>query len=478
MRAVLCSLLLLVVAPAVVRAQATETTEPGPLAFTHVTVIDATGSPAQPNMTVVVSAKHVIAIGKSGEVKIPPSAQVTDAKGKFMIPGLWDMHSHVFMRKNKMLPLLTLNLFLAHGVTGVRDMGDQGLPDDFGIFPYVQDFEWREAIRAGATLGPRLLLPGVIVDGVGAPRAGWASVATAEAARKEVIFLKSLGADFIKVHDHLSRDEFLAIAEETKKQGMSFAGHVPMAVSGAQSSDAGQKSDEHLFGVLFGCSTKESELMQKAVASGDAMRTYLENVQTVIDTYSEEKAAELFSKFVKNRTFQAPTIVRISQLIEPVPMSDPRVAKYMSPALRAEYSTRFKPVTPEILAAQKLLYQYEARLVGAMNRAGVTILAGTDNVLYGYGLHDELKELVKAGLTPMQALQSATRNAADYLGTLDSMGTIEKGKLADLVLLDANPLDSIDNTRKIFGVVVDGHFLNRQALDRMLAQVEAAANPK
>jgi hypothetical protein len=208
------------------------------------------------------------------------------------------------------------------------------------------------------------------------------------------------------------------------------------------------------------------------------MRTYLENVHTLVDSYSDEKAASLFARFVKNHTFQTPTIIRISQVVDPVPMSDPRVVKYMSPALRAEYSNRFKPVSPGVLAAQRLLYQHEVRIVGAMNRAGVKLLAGTDNSLYGSSLHDELAELVKAGLTPMQALQTATRNAAEFLGTLNSMGTVEKGKLADLVLLDANPLDSIDNTRRISAVVVNGRLLDRQALDRLLAQVEAAANPK
>ena len=477
MRPVLGSLSVILLSSTLFFGQERPPTDQRPLAFTHVTVIDATGTPAQPDMTVVVSDNHITALGKSNEVAVPPDALVTDASGKFVIPGLWDMHSHVFMRKNKMLTLLTLYLFIANGVTGVRDMGDQGVRDDFGDFPYVQDFEWRQAIVAGAALGPRLLLPGVIVDGPGSPRVGWASVANGEQAVQEVDFLKSLGADFIKVYDHEPREAFFAIADETKKQGISFAGHVPIAVSAAEASDAGQKSEEHLYGVLFGCSTKESELMEKAIASGDAMRTYLENVHTLVDSYSDEKAASLFARFVKNHTFQTPTIIRISQVVEPVAMSDPRVVKYMSPALRAEYSNRFKPLSPEVLATQRLLYQHEVRIVGAMNRAGVKLLAGTDNSLYGSSLHDELAELVKAGLTPMQALQTATRNAAEFLGTLNSMGTVEKGKLADLVLLDANPLDSIDNTRRISAVVVNGRLLDRQALDRLLAQVEAAANP-
>lgn len=459
-------------------AQQLPTTDERPLAFTHVTVIDATGAPAQADMTVVVSGNHITALGKADSVIIPADALVTDASHKFMIPGLWDMHTHAFMRKNKLLPLLTMFLFIANGVTGVRDMGDQGMRDDFGDFPYVQDFEWRQAISAGAALGPRLVLSGVIVDGPKSTRAGWASVADASQARDEVIFLKKLGADFIKVYDRLPRDAYFAIADETKKQGLPFAGHVPLAISAAEASDAGQKSEEHLYGVLFGCSSKEVELMQK-IKDGDPMRGLLDNAKALVDSYSDDKAASLFARFVMNHTYQTPTLVRLSQAIDPVPMSDPRVLKYLSPALREQFAERFKTRSnPDDLPNQRLLYQTELRIVASMQRNGVKLLAGTDTLFYGSGVHDELEQFVKAGLTPMEALQTATRNAAEYLGTLNSLGTVEKGKLADLVLLDANPLESIDNTRKISAVVVNGRLLDRKALDSILAKVEAAANNK
>ena len=295
-------------------AQELPATDGRPLAFTHVTVIDATGAAAQSDMTVVVSGNHITALGKADRVTIPGNALVTHANNKFMIPGLWDMHTHAFMRKNKMLPLLTMFLYIANGVTGVRDMGDQGMRDDFGDFPYVQDFEWRQAISVGAIPGPRLVLSGVIVDGPKSTRAGWASVADASQAREEVIFLKKLGADFIKVYDHLPRDAYFAIADETKKQGLPFAGHVPLAISAAEASDAGQKSEEHLYGVLFGCSSKETELMQK-VKDGDPMRGLLDNVKTLVDSYSDDKAASLFARFVTNHTYQTPTLVRLAQVL-------------------------------------------------------------------------------------------------------------------------------------------------------------------
>ena len=467
MRRLLGALAVAVAFPAVFFSQQEPAATQRPLAFTHVTVIDGTGATAKPDMTVVVSGNRITELGRSADVTVPPNAQVVDAKGQFMIPGLWDMHSHVFMRKNKMLPLLTLYLFVAHGVTGVRDMGDQGVKDDFGDFPYVQDFEWRQAIAAGP-LGPRLNLAGVIVDGPKSPRAGWASIHNEAQARELVGSLKRLGADVIKPYDRLPRDAYFALADEAKKQGLAFAGHTPFAVSVAEASDAGQRSIEHLTGVLLASSHREDEYM-KAILAGQSPP----DLKTLLDSYDDEKAKRLFARFVKNGTYHAPTFVR--GRVEPVPMSDPRIVKYFTPALRDEYAPSLK-ANPANAANRRLSYETNQRLVREMHRSGVKMLAGTDTRFFGSDLHAELAEFVKAGLTPMEALQPATKNAAEYLGALQSMGTVEKGKLADLVLLNASPLDAISNTSKINAVVVDGRLLDRAALDRLLMQVETAGN--
>ena len=160
------------------------------LAFTHVTVIDATGAPAQPDMTVLVSGERITALGKFGAVTVPPNAVVTNATGKFMIPGLWEMHQHTFMRKNKELPLYVLWGDIVNGVTGVRDAGDQGIPDDFGDLPYWEDFEWRQAIAAGSVIGPRLVIAGGMLEGAPSPRKGWIEIGTAAQGRAAVDSLK------------------------------------------------------------------------------------------------------------------------------------------------------------------------------------------------------------------------------------------------------------------------------------------------
>jgi imidazolonepropionase-like amidohydrolase len=477
------SVFLVLISLSIAIAQETPTALERPLAFTHVTVIDATGASAKPDMTVIVTGNLITTLGKSSQLTVPPNAHVVDASGKYMIPGLWEMHTHAFIRSKKSFPLYVMYLFIAYGVTGVRDMGSPGLPDDFGDYPYLQDVEWRQAINEGAIIGPHLNLALTVINGPhvpGYPRA-WAPVADATQAREEVDYLKKLGADSIKVYDQLSREAYFAIADEAKKQGMPFAGHVPILISAAEASDAGQKSLEHNYAVLFGCSSREKEFMQKEEdlygAGKASMRglLHLEDVRALVSSYDEEKAAKLFAKFVKNDTFVTPSLVRAKP--ERVPATDLRVVKYFSPALRAYvYPPNAKKTSPDVREAEKLMYQYHFRLVKAMQQAGVKMLVGTDSSFFGSAVHDEMAEMVKAGLTPMQALQTATKNAADYLGELDSMGTVEQGKTADLVLLDANPLQDISNTEKISAVVLNGRLMDRKFLDRLLTHVESAAH--
>lgn len=156
-------------------------------------------------------------------------------------------------------------------------------------------------------------------------------------------------------------------------------------------------------------------------------------------------------------------------------MTDPHLAN-SSPAIREEFQRQFNSFKPENVPALKMLHAAHYRAVKEMQQAGVKLLVGTDGRLFGYDVHSEMAEMVAAGLTPLQVLQAATKNAADYLGKLDSMGTIEKGKIADLVLLDANPLESIGNATKIRSVVVNGRLLDRDALDRMQSQMKTGSN--
>lgn len=448
--------LLLMMLPGLLLGQSKQNPPLKPFVLTHVTVIEATGAPAKPGMTVVIVGDRITEIGKSGSVRVPKDARVTDATGKFLIPGLWDMHAHLSGMDT------SLQLCIANGVTGARDMGG-----DLDLL-----HQWQKQIELGAIVGPRIVAAGLILDG---PTPGFPlriTVKDAAQARQAVDSLKKRGVDFIKVHFHLSREAYFAIADEAKKQGLSFAGHVPISVTAAEASDAGQKSIEHLNESLFliDCSSREAELRK-----GEGGQ------QQYLDTYNEEKCQALFARFRRNGTWQVPTLVTLrsfAYMDEHDPARD-AIMKYapkFKEFMESFADTFFKSRTREDWTIAKKVYEKDLELVGAMHRAGVGILAGTDVAMPGFDLHDELVLLVRAGLTPMEALQAATLNPAKFLGKLHDQGTVEKGKLADLVLLDANPLRDINNTKRINAVVVGGRFIAKSELQEMLAKIEAAAN--
>ncbi|MFQ5925849.1 MAG: amidohydrolase family protein [Terriglobia bacterium] len=466
------ALLLLFVLPDLLLVQSEKNPPQKSLVFTHLTVIDATGAPAQPDTTVVITGDRISALSKTGKVTVPKDAQVVDATGKFLIPGLWDMHVHTLWQET--LTETFFPLFIANGVTGVRDMGGH-----LELF-----LQWRKEIAEGKLLGPRLVAAGPIVDGP-EPVHPEVSIAVANEAegRDAVNSLKKRGADFIKVYN-LPREAYFAIADEAKKQGIPFAGHVPLAVTAAEASNAGQRSFEHLTPFVgtdqpdLACASLEATSRQERgptstipAASGDAQ--------------SEEKCKALFARFVRNATWQVPTLVvrRARAFLDRRSIASDARLRYIPASMTQEWEMRRtdrlqRPA--KYFSKIKREYQKELILVSVMHRARVRFLTGSDvgnPYLYpGFSLHDELALLVEAGFTPMKVLQAATRNAAEYLGLLESLGTVEERKIADLVLLEANPLEEISNTQRIAAVVVRGKLIPKSSLEAILADVEAAAN--
>jgi hypothetical protein len=413
------------------------------IVFEHATVIDATGAPPRQDVSVALAAGRIVSIAK--DVKPAPGTRLIDATGKFLIPGLWDMHVHLDPQGN------ALRALAASGVTGIREM--------YSGIPIATLAAWRarpdnpRIVAAGFLDGPLMLNAGP------APPDAYA-VGTAEQARLAIALLAAAGADFLKVYNSLPRDAYFAIAQESKRLGIPFAGHVPEAVSPAEASEAGQRSQEHLINILLACSTREQELRRERIAlmnsqviSGEEQELQLgfPDPQGLFDTYDDTKAATLFKTFVKNATWHTPTLALLQS--------------FLADKNRARGMAYMKVLTPEQFDAWierigVLLERYK-KLVGDMHRAGVEFLAGTDSgpntpASPGTSLHDELELFVESGFTPMEALQTATRNPARYLGKLQEMGTLEPGKVADMVLLDANPLDDIRNTRKISLVVLRG----------------------
>lgn len=470
-------LLLFVMLPVLVSAQPKQHPQSIPLVFTHVTVIDATGAPAKPDMTVVITGEHITAIGKTGDVRMPKDAMVVNATGKFLIPGLWDMHVHIFNQVSQRPPnAWYFPLFVANGVIGAREMWTR--PQDMN-----QILEWRRQFAEGAFTLPRIVAVGTVIDGQPSIWPNTDTVATPEEARRMVRKIKDAGVDFVKTYSNLSREAYFAIVDETRKQNIPFAGHVPFAVGADEASNAVQRTMEHLNQLLETCSSKEQELLQ--VPGKDWSIVY---DKLMVDTYDESKCRKLFSLLAENHTWQVPTLIRNEMHYFSGDL------RYFNESPRLKYipvdeQDKWKPY----IARQKSLSENEKNLrkevwraylalVRAMRNAGVEFMAGTDvgnEYIYpGFSLHDELVLLVKAGLTPMDALQTATVNPARFLGREKDLGTVQEGKIADLVLLGANPLKDISNTQKINAVVINGRLLDRRVLDGLLAQAEAAVKKK
>ncbi|HLK04366.1 MAG TPA: amidohydrolase family protein [Candidatus Acidoferrum sp.] len=454
------------------------------LAIAHVTVIDMTGTAPAPDQTVLIDKEKIVALGSSSSISIPYGAKTIEGRGKFLIPGLNDMHVHLTGAGEPngshdfFLPLL-----LANGITSVRDMG--------GYLDYL--IPLRKEIEEGKRLGPRIVFAGPYLDGDPPFFQPSLVVSNGKQAADNVHALVKKGVDFIKVQSQLSREAYFAIAQTCRAERVTFSGHVPDRVTAWEAAGAGQRSIEHLTCELRACSLKEAELMRKQfrvlatkATTRQSKARQLAWQREVLDSYSPEKAVALLEKFRQQQTWQTPTLILLRNDAFPVAglnlTSDPN-AKYVPAKFlegwRRNFEQQMKNTGPEEFALRAAMLEKSLELVGMMQKGGVRILAGTDSaapyVVPGFSLHEELALLVKAGLTPMEALEAATRTPAEFLGHLDSQGTVAVGKNADLVMLDANPLADIHNTRGIRAVVLHGKFLDRAALDQLLVNAEKFA---
>ncbi len=470
--AVLCMVCLV---PLVTAAQSKQFASK-PLEITDVTVIDTMGAPPKPDQTVTVEGNRISQVGDAKKVLAPKGAQVVNARGLYVIPGLWDMHVHVWETDR------TFPLFIANGVLGVRNMG--GHLDDLK--------RWRAQVVSGELLGPHMVISGPLVDGLNPAHPDHSVVVHDPAEGRTIVdSLKEGGVDFIKVFDNLTPDEYYAIAEESKKVGLPFAGHLPQGVWASDASTAGQLSIEHLLGSLEESSKNFDRIVHlndsPPASPAEKAARALTLLKLEVDGFDPERLKNLAVLFVKNGTWQVPTLV--ARWIEPF-LNDDGVAKnpllaYIGAKDRKEWNDLrdrlIKDSPPEFWMLHRAAYQEELAITREYHREGVSMLGGTDAggppfVIPGFDLHNELATLVDAGFTPMEALQSVTLDAAQFLGRTDEFGTVGNGKAADLVLLDANPLDDIHNTQKIRAVVVQGKYLDRAALDALLAHAKESAS--
>lgn len=444
------------------------------IVITHATVINPGTSSVRKDQAVVISGDHIVSVSDAAAFHAPGNARVIDATGQYLIPGLWDMHVHSAFGdwfpggRDIILPL-----FVANGVTGVRDMG--------GDIPVLA--KWRSQIAQGQIVGPTMVFSGPMLDGYlpdGKLRfPSSVPITTPASAVAAVDKLKKQGVDFIKVQSVISHDAYLAAAAEAHKQGLPIVGHVPDKVRLAEVVQAGQTSVEHLMGIFEGCSTEEDKFIQ-----GEG------NLKLLLTTQDQQRCDSLIKLLAQNQTWQVPTLAwqRGGTFLDQRDLKHDPLDKYVPAYWRDVTWKRFTDqMMPDLLkdplALRQEYFTRNLQMVGSMHHAGVPFMAGTDTapgvyIMPGFSLHDELANFVEAGLTPMESLQTATSNPAKFLGREATMGSVDSGKIADLVLLSANPLDDIHNTSKISAVISRGRLFDRPALDQLLANVEAAARHK
>jgi len=471
--------LIAVLAIALFSAAAIARLQPAPavVALTHVAIVDPSGTATQRDRTVVVSGDRIAQIGGTGEVTIPPAARVIDGTGKYLIPGLWDMHAHVFTHRGDAF----FPLYAVAGVTGVRDMHT--------VVPMAEIQEHRRRLAAGTLIGPRLIaVAGPLIAGPSGQGRfpSQCVVSTPAEARAAVVARKRMGVDFIKVHGGLSQDLLLAIADEAKQQGLPVLGHAPGRPEDA--SDAALRSIEHNTGVRMSGSPDAAALRKQNAASvpEEGVGFVIQNLRRRAKArFDEQTAQPLFAKFRANDTWLVPTLVQglVWQYLADGTLPYPDWLRYMPRSFTSTWknSPGFQNPSAQDLVEGNNDLRIAVEIVAAMRRAGLKLMAGTDAngpfpaLIPGISLHEELSLFVEAGYTPAEALRAATLAPAQFLGREGDFGTVEPGKIADLVLLDADPLVDIRNTRRIQAVVLHGRFLDRNALDEILSRLEAAA---
>ena len=468
--------------------------------ISDVTVIDGLGEAPLLHRYVLLQEGRIASIDTKPPV-VGADVVVIDGRGFYLLPGFWDMHAHTFA------DITTMELYLSAGVIGLRDMGcPENCTTKLG--------EVRQAYLSGSGVYPRLVFSGPMIDG-DSPYDDYPShrQINLQTLPDALAVLQKLQVDFIKVRDFLSRDEYMALVDAGAAMQLQLAGHVPISLSVNEAVRSGLSTVEHegsLFGgLLLACSSDESKLrdelrdmMRKATASGDAETLYAEALNAgfldrLLNSYDPNKADALVQAFVDSGAALVPTLVMQEPMLhsadpefngrrkvedeEFIDAPDTLISGWRETAGKEVLGQTFSDFDRAAMARQ---YNQVVKLIGKMHRAGVPILAGTDAsfpdgtpwVWPGYSLHDELELLVSAGLSPSEAIASATGAATAQMGLSDT-GVIATGNRADLILLGRNPLEDIRNTRVIKRVWVNGQSVDRDALlDRVKRRAEDHEN--
>jgi len=468
---------------------------PENLLLNNVTIINTQNGESIPGKSILIAHGKIVTIAPAGSITADGLTKVIDASGKYVVPGFLNMHMHVITENEN--PSNILNLMLANGITGFRQMSGSD------VLLRLRD---KDSLPIAPNQPALLTMPGDILMPT--------NTSSVAEARANVQRQKAEGADFIKI-GLLTPELFFTVLSEAKRLGIPALGHLPGNVPMETASNAGMLTIEHLglnYGALLACSSDKVNLVKQAPeipfllkhmpSSIDIMSTGMvkkmlvnpqvgfkkkeyERLKQILATYDEELAVNSAKIYVKNGTWQVPTLIRLrtSMLAFLPEFKIDSNYSYVSSAefkLWQEVTVGYvKSLNPEIERLLQTAYNKELTLVKLYDAMGVKMLAGTDGGSWnvpGFSLHHEFDEFAKAGISPLHILQMTTLNGAEYLHKTATMGTVEEGKNADLVLLDANPIKSVGNLHKINAVVRAGYFFDRQALDNLKKSVLANRN--
>jgi len=455
-------LLLFITIPAQLLAQTSIT-------IRHINIVDVKKGVIKPDQIVYIKGNRIVSIGKDSNGNKKNLGIELDCHNRYLIPGLWDMHAHDigWMIPNASHDFIT-PIMLANGVTAFRDMW--GSQDALAL---------RDSVNQNFLVAPRMIVGTPIVNG---PRMFFPGTVTLNTANEVPAVIDSLQReryDFVKVYSYLRRDLFFALAKHCKEKNMPFGGHIPIGVSAEDASNAGMQSIEHLFGLRKSFSNQGEQLMvdweKQMLDTSVSQFNVLVTSESSTLPFDTTKAKKVASTLVINHTVVVPTLAAaIGYAFNRDTLMKSASMVYVPKVLKQYwYDAR------SMALFEKDMFQTFLQMLSFLHKQGVMILAGTDTgnpfVVPGFSLHDELELYVKAGLTPLEALRTATLNPAIFLHKEKELGSVTNGKLADLVILQKNPLINIKNMRSIDAVIVNGHLIDKNRINKFLEQLKERA---
>ncbi len=440
------------------------------------------------NQTVIVLGEKILKVVASKDLQLSPENKIIDGTGKYLMPGLWDTHIH-FAYIEELAPSM-FDLFLGYGITSIRDTG--------GKIDFVKS--WKDKALADPNNAPRVMIAGPLLDGIpnvydgsspGRPPLS-VGLATVDAVTTKINELDNLGVDLLKAYEMLTPEQFAQITKIASEKGLKVTGHVPLSMDVISASNAGMNSMEHMRNLELSCASNADELWQQRLqllnaekdSAGGVLRSKIHSLQreVAVKNYDDDKANEVLKVLAKNETWQIPTLaLSVVTTNKHFEKSDWKQSlSYLPEAIEERWIKGAEAYNQEEITDFRRQYSdWMINMVGKIHKAEIDIMAGTDTPISlltpGQSLHEELLLLVKSGLTPLETIKTATINPAKYFNLENELGLVQEGMWADMVLLDANPVENIENTKTINAVIKNGKYFDKSELNTILKR---ARNPK